>query len=147
MADGNGAVLAALTEGVSALVLRVGTDGVAAADLDRMLEGVFLELVPVILDVRDAGGDYVDAADAVLALVTDLDDERRARLSVDLGADPLTAPLTRPGRPRRSTTSSAPRPGPPGTTAACGPSPSTVPPSTISARVRRGNSRAPSPRA
>jgi methylmalonyl-CoA mutase len=29
----------------------------------------------------------------VLALVVDLDDERRARLSVDLGADPLTAPL------------------------------------------------------
>jgi methylmalonyl-CoA mutase len=93
-AEGNGAVLAALTEGVSALVLRVGTDGVAAADLDRLLEGVFLELVPVILDVRAAGSEFVDAADSVLALVTDLDDERRARLSVDLGADPLTAPLT-----------------------------------------------------
>ena len=49
VADGNGAVLVALTEGVSALVLRVGAhDGVAAADLDRLLEGVFLELVPVI---------------------------------------------------------------------------------------------------
>jgi methylmalonyl-CoA mutase len=99
-AEGNGAVLSALTEGVSALVLRVGTDGVAAADLDRLLEGVFLELVPVTLDVRAAGGEFVDAADAVLALVTDLDDERRARLSVDLGADPLTAPLT--GRPTPS---------------------------------------------
>jgi methylmalonyl-CoA mutase len=92
-AEGNGAVLSALTEGVSALVLRVGTDGVAAADLDRLLEGVFLELVPVTLDVRATGREFVDAADAVLALVTDLDDERRARLSVDLGADPLTAPL------------------------------------------------------
>ncbi len=30
----------------------------------------------------------------MLALVTDLDDDRRARLSVDLGADPLTAPLS-----------------------------------------------------
>jgi len=88
--DGNGTVLAALTEGTSALVLRVGADGVAAADLDRLLEGVFLELVAVVLD---AGADYVAAAEAVLALVTDFDDERRARLSVDLGADPLTAGL------------------------------------------------------
>jgi methylmalonyl-CoA mutase len=93
VADGNGAVLAALTEGTSALVLRVGPGGIAAEELDRWLEGVFLDLVPVILDVRDEGGDYVAAADAVLALVTDFDDEQRARLSVDLGADPLTAAL------------------------------------------------------
>jgi methylmalonyl-CoA mutase len=87
-ADANGAVLLALTEGVSALVLRVGD---AAAELDRLLEGVFLDLVPVILD---AGVDYVAATDAVLALLTDLDDDQRSRLSVDLGADPLTAPLS-----------------------------------------------------
>jgi methylmalonyl-CoA mutase len=93
VSDGNGAVLAALTEGTSALVLRVGTGAIAAGELDRWLEGVFLELVPVILDVRDAGVEFVTAADAVLALVTDLDDDRRARLSVDLGADPLTAAL------------------------------------------------------
>ena len=109
--EGNGAVLSALTEGASALALRVGASeatgngsgaseatgngsgeqGVPAADLDRFLEGVFLELVPVILE---AGADYTVAADAVLALVTDLDDDRRARLSIDLGADPLTAALT-----------------------------------------------------
>jgi methylmalonyl-CoA mutase len=88
--DGNDAVLAALSEGVSALVLRVGRGGVAAADLDRLLEGVFLDLVPVTLD---AGTDYVAATDALLALVTDLDDDGRGRLSIDLGADPLTAPL------------------------------------------------------
>ncbi len=52
-ADANGAVLVALTEGVSALVLRVGG---AAAELDRLLQGVFLDLVPVVLD---AGADYV----------------------------------------------------------------------------------------
>jgi methylmalonyl-CoA mutase len=92
--DGNGAVLSALTEGTSALVLRVGSGAVDASEIDRFLEGVFLELVPVILDVRSAGADYVAAADAVLGLVADLDDERRARLSVDLGADPLTAPLS-----------------------------------------------------
>ncbi|HZN79249.1 MAG TPA: methylmalonyl-CoA mutase small subunit [Mycobacterium sp.] len=90
-AEANGAVLLALTEGVSALVLRVG--GVAA-ELDRLLDGVFLDLVPVVLD---AGADYIAASEAVLALLTDLDDDQRSRLSVDLGADPLTAPLS--GRP------------------------------------------------
>ena len=60
-ADGNGAVLVALTEGVSALVLRVGDRRRRRAELDRLLEGVFLDLVPVVLD---AGADYVAAADA-----------------------------------------------------------------------------------
>jgi methylmalonyl-CoA mutase len=87
-AEANGAVLVALTEGVSALVLRIGG---SAAELDRLLEGVFLDLVPVVLD---AGADYAAASDAVLALLTDLDDDQRSRLSVDLGADPLTAPLS-----------------------------------------------------
>jgi methylmalonyl-CoA mutase len=90
-AEVNGTVLLALTEGVSALVLRVGEQGVPAAELDSVLEGVFLDLVPVVLD---AGAEYAAAADAVLALLTDLDDDQRSRLSVDLGADPLTAPLS-----------------------------------------------------
>ena len=85
VAEANGAVLVALTEGVSALVLRVG-----AAEVDRLLGGVFLDLVPVVLD---SGADYVAAADAVLGLLADLDDDQRSRLSVDLGGDPLTAPL------------------------------------------------------
>ncbi|OBB13118.1 methylmalonyl-CoA mutase small subunit [Mycobacteriaceae bacterium 1482268.1] len=90
--DGNGAVLLALTEGVSALVLRVGApDGVVAGELDRLLEGVFLDLVPVILE---AGADFVAAAESLLPQLTDMDDEQRARLSIDLGADPLTAPLS-----------------------------------------------------
>ncbi|HVQ49394.1 MAG TPA: methylmalonyl-CoA mutase small subunit [Mycobacterium sp.] len=90
-AEANGTVLVALTEGVSALVLRVGEPGVPAAEMDRLLDGVFLDLVPVVLD---AGAEYAAAADAVLALLTDLDDDQRSRLSVDLGADPLTAPLS-----------------------------------------------------
>jgi methylmalonyl-CoA mutase len=90
-ADANGAVLLALTEGVSALVLRV--EG-AATHLDRLLDGVFMDLVPVVLD---AGADYAAASDALLALLTDLDNDQRSRLSVDLGADPLIAPLS--GRP------------------------------------------------
>ena len=90
-AEGNGAVLGALADGVSALTLRVGQGGVEANAVDRLLEGVLLDLVPVIVQ---AGADYAAAAESVLALVSDFDDERRARLSVDLGADPFTAPLT-----------------------------------------------------
>ncbi len=90
-AEANGAVLLGLTEGVSALVLRIGAGGVAASDLDRLLDSVFLDLVPVQLD---AGTEYAAAADAVLALLTELDTEQRERLSVDLGADPLTAPFS-----------------------------------------------------
>lgn len=89
--EANGAVLLALTEGTSALVLRVGSAGVAPAELDRLLDGVYLDLVPVVLD---AGEDFTAAADAVLALIADFDDEQRGRLSLDLGADPLTAPLS-----------------------------------------------------
>jgi methylmalonyl-CoA mutase len=89
VAEGNGAVLGALTDGASALQLRVGATDVA--ELDRLLEGVFLDLVPVILD---AGADYTAAAEAVLALIEGFDDEQRARLSVDFGGDPLTAALT-----------------------------------------------------
>ncbi|WP_370331645.1 methylmalonyl-CoA mutase small subunit [Mycolicibacterium hippocampi] len=95
----NGSLLLGLTEGVSALVLRVGeVDGaVNPADLDRLLDGVFLDLVPVVLDVTGDGPTYRAAADALLDLLTGLDDDQRSRLSVDLGADPLTA--TWAGRP------------------------------------------------
>ena len=102
VAEANGAVLVALTEGVSALLLRVGgSDGVAPADLTRLLDGVFLDLVPVVLEM--GGGidsDYGATADALLSAVKDLDADQRSRLSVDLGADPLTAPLS--GRPAPS---------------------------------------------
>ncbi len=91
----NGAALLALTEGVGALVLRVGEAGgkrgIAPGDLDRLLEGVFLELVPIVID---AGADFVAAADAVLALVARVDEDKHPMLSVDLGADPLTATVS-----------------------------------------------------
>lgn len=87
VSEGNSAVLSALSDGVSALVLRVG-----ASDIDRLLEGVFLELVPLVLD---AGSDFAAAADSVLALVAGLASDKRGQLSIDLGADPLTAPLSR----------------------------------------------------
>jgi methylmalonyl-CoA mutase len=89
-AEGNAEVLAALVDGVSALVLRVGDAGVAPADLDRLLEGVYLELAPVVLD---AGVAFGPAAREILALVAGADEDRRAAMSIDLGADPLTAPV------------------------------------------------------
>ncbi|MDI3315017.1 MAG: methylmalonyl-CoA mutase small subunit [Mycobacterium sp.] len=89
--EDNAAVLAALASGVSALVLRVGPEGIPAGRLDRVLEGVYLELVPLILQ---AGADYPAAADAVLALVSGLDPDKTTTLSVDLGADPLTGALS-----------------------------------------------------
>lgn len=89
----NGAVLVALTEGASALALRVGgEDGIALGELDRLLDGVFLDLVPVIFEGR--GVDVSVVADAVLPLLKDLDGDQRSRLSIDVGADPLTAPLS-----------------------------------------------------
>jgi methylmalonyl-CoA mutase len=94
--DGNAAVLAALTAGVSALVLRVGQSGVAPAQLDQLLAGVYLDLAPVILD---AGADYTAAADVLLGLIGELDAGRRQTVSIDLGADPLTASLSRRASP------------------------------------------------
>ncbi len=90
-AAGNATLLGALVEGVSALVLRVGDGGAAPAELDRWFEGVYLELAPVILD---AGDSFAAAADAMRSLVAGADDDRRAAMSVDLGADPLTAHLS-----------------------------------------------------
>jgi methylmalonyl-CoA mutase len=90
-AEGNAEVLDALVKGTSALVLRVGGTGIPIADLDRWLDGVYLELAPVIIE---AGADFTAAAQAVMGLVAGADDARRAQLSVDLGADPLTAALS-----------------------------------------------------
>ncbi len=89
--DGNAAVLSALADGVSALVIRVGKSGVAPGQLEGLLSGVYLNLAPVILD---AGADYQEACDVVLALVARLDPDERTTLSLDLGADPLTASLS-----------------------------------------------------
>ena len=96
--DRNAAVLAALADGVSALLIRVGQSGVAAAELAQLLSGVYLDLVPVVLD---AGADYGEACDALIALVDGLGADQRGALSIDLGADPLTATLS--GRGSAST--------------------------------------------
>ncbi|WAC89486.1 methylmalonyl-CoA mutase small subunit [Mycobacterium sp. Aquia_213] len=90
-AETNAAVLGALGDGVSALLLRVGADGVAPQELEGLLAGVYLSMAPIILE---AGADYAAAADAMLALVAEVESDQRATLSIDLGADPLTAALS-----------------------------------------------------
>ncbi len=87
--EGNAAVLGALIDGVSALIMRVGDDGVAPADLGRWLEGVYLELAPVLLD---SGDQFRAAAEVMLVLVAGASNS--STLSIDLGADPLTASIS-----------------------------------------------------
>ena len=89
--DVNAAVLAGLAEGVSALLIRVGESGVAPGQLGKVLDGVYLSMVPVILD---AGAAYRAACDALLAMVDQVEADQRPTLSIDLGADPLTAALS-----------------------------------------------------
>ncbi|CQD13002.1 methylmalonyl-CoA mutase, small subunit [Mycobacterium lentiflavum] len=93
-AETNAAVLGALGDGASALLLRVGADGVAPQELEGLLAGVYLSMAPIILE---AGAHYAAAADALLALVDEVESDQRATLSIDLGADPLTAAHS--GRP------------------------------------------------
>jgi len=89
-AEANAAILAALADGVSAIVLRVGAAGIPAADLAGVLRGVYLELAPIILV---AGSDFLAAAQALIDLVGDVASRNGTGLSIDLGADPLTAAL------------------------------------------------------
>ena len=58
----------------------------APANLGRWLEGVYLELAPVLLD---SGADFPAAAAAMLAIVAGVGEN--TKVSIDLGADPLTA--------------------------------------------------------
>jgi methylmalonyl-CoA mutase len=92
--DTNAAILSALADGVSALLIRLGESGVAPDELESVLAGVYLSMAPVILD---AGTDYSAACEVMLSLAAQVEPEQRATLSIDLGADPLTAPLS--GRP------------------------------------------------
>jgi methylmalonyl-CoA mutase len=61
----NDAILADLERGVTSIWLRVGADGVAIDALDRALDGVYLDLAPIVLE---AGAAAADAADALCAL-------------------------------------------------------------------------------
>ena len=75
-----------LENGVTSLWLTVGPGGIAVEDLPQVLEKVYLDLAPVVLETT---GDQVGAAEALLALL----DERAVAPApgTSLGGDPLGA--------------------------------------------------------
>ncbi|MCE3030468.1 methylmalonyl-CoA mutase family protein [Streptomyces sp. CMSTAAHL-2] len=81
----DGAVLADLENGGTSLWLALGEGGIPLADLGRALEGVYLDLAPIVLD---AGRDTAEAAGALLALYADKGVEPKA-VRGNLGGDPL----------------------------------------------------------
>ncbi|MDO9377691.1 MAG: methylmalonyl-CoA mutase family protein [Nocardioidaceae bacterium] len=82
----NQVVLDELEHGVTSLWLRVGDGAVPLAGLDALLEGVFLDLAPVVLDAPD---DPLAAADALAAVVADRAVTPAA--GTNLGVDPIGA--------------------------------------------------------
>ncbi|MEU0390554.1 methylmalonyl-CoA mutase family protein [Streptomyces chartreusis] len=84
VADG-GAVLADLENGVTSLWLAVGEGGIALPELGRVLDGVHLDLAPVVLD---AGREPGPAARELLRLYEERGVAREAARG-NLGADPL----------------------------------------------------------
>ncbi|MEY9877243.1 methylmalonyl-CoA mutase [Streptacidiphilus sp. MAP12-33] len=81
----NEAVLGDLENGVTSVWLAVGGSGVAVADLGRALDGVYLDLAPVVLD---AGAETGAAARELLRLY-DAKGVAREAARGNLGADPL----------------------------------------------------------
>ncbi|MFH9066564.1 methylmalonyl-CoA mutase family protein [Streptomyces coeruleorubidus] len=84
VADG-GAVLADLENGVTSLWLAAGEGGIPVPELGRVLDGVHLDLAPVVLD---AGRDSDAAARELLRLYEERGVAREAARG-NLGADPL----------------------------------------------------------
>lgn len=83
-ADG-GAVLADLENGVTSLWLVVGEAGIPVSSLGRVLDGVYLDLAPVVLD---AGDDVEPAARELLRLYGERGVAPEAARG-NMGADPL----------------------------------------------------------
>jgi methylmalonyl-CoA mutase len=79
------AVLADLENGGTSLWLVLGEGGIPVDGLGRALEGVYLDLAPVVLD---AGRDTAEAAEALLRLYQDKGVDPKAARG-NLGADPL----------------------------------------------------------
>ncbi|MGW4197588.1 methylmalonyl-CoA mutase family protein [Streptomyces sp. NPDC005004] len=82
---GDGTVLADLENGATSLWLVLGEGGIPVADLGRALDGVYLDLAPVVLD---AGADTEAAASALLRLYEERGVAPEA-VRGSLGADPL----------------------------------------------------------
>ncbi|MFG2143359.1 methylmalonyl-CoA mutase small subunit [Streptomyces sp. NPDC048696] len=84
-AAANAAVLADLENGVTSLWLAVGRGGVPVSGLARALDGVYLDLAPVVLD---AGAEFEAAAQELLHLYAERGVPAEAARG-NLGADPL----------------------------------------------------------
>ncbi|MFD7319488.1 methylmalonyl-CoA mutase family protein [Streptomyces sp. NPDC059875] len=82
--DGD-AVLADLENGVTSLWLAVGDQDIPVSSLGRVLDGVYLDLAPVVLD---AGSEVDDAARELLRLYEERGVTKEAARG-NLGADPL----------------------------------------------------------
>lgn len=98
-ARANEAVLADLENGVTSLWLVLGDAGLPVSALGAALDGVYLDLAPVVLD---AGADFEAAGQALLALYDERGVARRAARG-NLGADPSAtspAPVTPTRSPR-----------------------------------------------
>ncbi|MGW0422980.1 methylmalonyl-CoA mutase family protein [Streptomyces sp. NPDC003015] len=81
----NSAVLTDLENGVSSLWLVAGEGGIPVGSLGAVLDGVHLDLAPVVLD---AGGQFQAAAEELLRLHDDRGTDGKA-VRGNLGADPL----------------------------------------------------------
>ncbi len=84
-AAANKAILADLEGGVQSLWLRVGGEALPVDSLADALNGVYVELAPVVLD---AGADYPAAAEALLELFAERD-VPASEIPGNLGADPI----------------------------------------------------------
>ncbi|WP_109510154.1 methylmalonyl-CoA mutase family protein [Nocardioides speluncae] len=82
----NQAALADLENGATSLWLTLG-EGLGPADLEAVLEGVYVDLAPVVLDAPTGSGGRVAAAEAYVALLRDR--EVAPAEGTNLGADPL----------------------------------------------------------
>jgi methylmalonyl-CoA mutase len=81
----NGAVLTDLENGVTSLWLVAGEGGIPVGSLGQVLDGVYLDLAPVVLD---AGGQFEPAAQELLRIYAERGIDGTAARG-NLGADPL----------------------------------------------------------
>lgn len=82
---GDGVVLADLENGVTSLWLVLGEGGIPVSELGPVLDGVYLDLAPVVLDA----GDQVEAAARELMRVYDERGVAHDTVRGNLGGDPL----------------------------------------------------------
>lgn len=87
----NREILAGLENGLSAIRLGVGANGVPVADLPAAVRGLLFELAPLALS---AGADVAEAAAQLFAVLDGYTVDDRAGIEIALGAGPLTSSFT-----------------------------------------------------